>query len=193
MVPTSSGFWTPWSPFSLPQQWPFCWWVGVVLDHYSRLVLRIGVFKECPSSAALQSLLNRAIKKERSKPRYLICDKGKQFWCESFKDWCGRKGIRPRFGAVGKKGSIAVIERFIGSLKSECMNVILVPIRERNFRRELALFSDWYNQYRPVHGELLTHHPEDLKTRLRGRYEVGAAVLWGGRIICLSCFGPHTA
>jgi transposase InsO family protein len=149
VVPTSSGFWTSWSPFSLPQLWPFCWWVGVVLDHYSRCVLRIRVFKECPSSAALQSLLNRAIKKERSKPRYLICDKGKQFWCESFKDWCGRKGIRPRFGAVGKKGSIAVIERFIGSLKSECMDVILVPIREGGFHRELVLFSNWYNRHRP--------------------------------------------
>ena len=78
----------------------------------------------------MQSLLNRTIKKESAKPKYLICDKGKQFWCESFKDWCGQKGIRPRFGAVGKKGSIAVIERFIGSLKSECMDVILVPIRE---------------------------------------------------------------
>ena len=33
----------------------------------------------------------------------------------------------------------------------------------------------------------------DLKTRLRGRYEVGAGVWCGGRIICLSCFGPHIA
>ncbi len=149
VVPTFSGFWTSWSPFSLPQQWPFCWWVGVILDHYSRSVLGTRVFKECPSSAALQSFLSRTIKKERAGPRYLICDKGKQFWCESFNDWCEGMGILPRFGAVGKKGSIAVIERFIGSLKSECMNVILVPIRERGFRRELALFSDWYNRHRP--------------------------------------------
>jgi hypothetical protein len=104
----------------------------------------------------MQSLLNRTIKKERSKPKYVICDKGKQFWCESFKDWCEKNGILPRFGAVGKKGSIAVIERFIGTLKSECMDVILVPIREEAFRHELALFSDWYNQHRPhsaLHGQ----------------------------------------
>jgi hypothetical protein len=25
VVPTSSGFWVPWFPFSLPQTWPFCW------------------------------------------------------------------------------------------------------------------------------------------------------------------------
>ena len=97
----------------------------------------------------MQSLLNRTIKRESAKPKYLICDKGKKFWCESFKDWCEQKGIRPRFGAVGQKGSIAVIERFIGSLKSECMDVILVPIHEEAFRSELALFSDWYNRHRP--------------------------------------------
>jgi len=135
--------------------------VGVVLDHCSRSVLEIGVFKECPSSAALQSLLSRTIKKESGKPKYLICDKGKQFWCESFKDWCERKDIRPRFGAVGKKGSIAVIERFIGILKSECMDVILVPIREESFRRELALFSDWYNRYRP-HSTLCGQTPAEI-------------------------------
>ncbi len=185
VVPTSSGFWTPWSPFSLPQQWPFCWWIGVVLDHYSRCVLGIVIFKKSPSSVAMQSLLNRTIKKEGAKPKYLIYDKGKQFWCESFKDWCEQKGILPRFGAVGKKGSIAVIERFIGSLKCECMDVILVPIREEAFRRELALFSDWYNQHRP-HSALggqtpaEIHHgmkPAGLRARFepRARWPAGAA------------------
>ena len=53
VVPTSSGFWTPWSPFSLPQHWPFCWWVGIVLDHCSRSVLGTRAFKECPSAAEM--------------------------------------------------------------------------------------------------------------------------------------------
>jgi len=35
-VPISSGFWTAWLPFALPQRWPFCWWVAVVVDHFSR-------------------------------------------------------------------------------------------------------------------------------------------------------------
>ncbi len=175
MVPTSSGFWTPWSPFSLPQQWPFCWWVGVILDHFSRSVLGFGVFKEIPSSAAMQSLLNRTIEKESVKPKYMICDKGKQFWCESFKVWCEQNEILPRFGAVGKKGSIAVIERFIGSLKRECMDVIMVPIREEAFRRELALFSDWYNQHRP-HSALRGQTPTEIygglkPASLRSRFE----------------------
>jgi transposase-like protein len=30
-VPTGAGFWVPWLPYSLPQSWPFCWWVAVVV------------------------------------------------------------------------------------------------------------------------------------------------------------------
>ena len=161
VVPASSGFWTSWSPFSLPQRWPFCWWAAIVLDHYSRYVLGIGVFKVCPTSSAVQSFLDRMIQKARSKPKHLICDKGKQFWCGSFKEWCGRKRIRPRFGAVGKRGSIAVVERFIGSLKSECMDLILVPFLEREFRRELAVYADWYNHHRP-HSVLGAQTPAEV-------------------------------
>jgi len=103
VIPTSSGFWTSWSPFSLPQQWPFCWWVGVVLDHCSRSVLGISVFKEIPSSAALQSLLNRTIKREGAKPKYMICDNGKQFWCESFKDWCEKRAFGLALAPWGRR------------------------------------------------------------------------------------------
>jgi len=46
-----------------------------------------------------------------------------------FKDWCDRQGITPRFGAVGQHGSIALIERFILSLKNGCARIILVPLR----------------------------------------------------------------
>ncbi|MFC1492204.1 integrase core domain-containing protein [Nitrospinota bacterium] len=63
--------------------------------------------------------------------------------------WCDRLGIKPRFGAVGKRGSIAVIERFIRSLKSECLSEILVPFCERAVLRELELFADWCNEHRP--------------------------------------------
>ena len=43
-VPTSAGFWTSWLPFSFAQSWPFCWWVAVVVDHWSRRSLGLAVF-----------------------------------------------------------------------------------------------------------------------------------------------------
>ena len=47
-VPIQGGFWVPWLPFALPQRWPFCWWVGVVIDHFSRRITGIGVFSKRP-------------------------------------------------------------------------------------------------------------------------------------------------
>ena len=49
-VPTIGGFWIPWLPFALPQRWPFCWWVAVVVDHFSRRVMGIAIFKKEPTA-----------------------------------------------------------------------------------------------------------------------------------------------
>ena len=35
-VPISSGIWTAWLQWALPQRWPFCWWVAIAVDHFSR-------------------------------------------------------------------------------------------------------------------------------------------------------------
>ena len=39
------------------------------------------------------------------------------------------KGVKPQFGAVGKHGSIAVVEHFIRTLKDECTRRVVVPLR----------------------------------------------------------------
>ena len=91
VVPTSMGFWVSWMPFSLPQCWPFCWWVAVVLDHFSRRVMGITVFQGRPTSVLVRSFLGRAIGTVGRNPKYLISDQGKQFHCPAFKTWCRRK------------------------------------------------------------------------------------------------------
>jgi transposase InsO family protein len=106
-------------PHSLIQQWPFCWWVAVAIDHTSRLVVGFALFPERPTSLDVCRFLDRAISRADAKPKYIIADKGDQFWCSHFKRWCRGRHIKPRFGAVGKHGSRAVIERFIRSLKDE--------------------------------------------------------------------------
>jgi transcriptional regulator with XRE-family HTH domain len=60
-VPTSVGFWVPWLPFALPQCWPFCWWVAVVIDHYSRRIMGVAAFKNSPTSRSIQHFLERAM------------------------------------------------------------------------------------------------------------------------------------
>ena len=47
------------------------------------------------------------------------------------------------------QGSIAVVERFLGTLKREATRRLLVPMRRERFIRELHLFVGWHNEHRP--------------------------------------------
>jgi putative transposase len=148
-VPTSSGLWTSWLPWAMPQRWPFCWWVAVVVDHFSRRVMGMAVFETPPSSKAIRSFLDRSIARAGTTPKYLITDQGKQFTDKRFRCWCRRSGIGQRFSAGGKYGSLAVVERLIRTVKAECTRRILVPLDRQRFEHELDLFIAWYNGYRP--------------------------------------------
>ena len=155
-VPTRGGFWAPWLPFALPQCWPFCWWMVVVVDHFSRRAMGFALFPKRPTSLAVRAFIGKTAARAHATPKYLICDKDSIFWCEAFKRWCRRRGIRPRFGAVGKHGSIAVVERLIRTMKDEVTRRILVPLHRVVFRRELASFFAWYDEHRPhttLHGK----------------------------------------
>ncbi len=151
-VPTSLGFWTSWLPFALPQRWPFCWWVAVVVDHYSRKFHGVGVFQSQPTAVEMRTFLGRVIQRVGRTPRHLITDQGKQFRDQGFRRWSRRRGIRQRFGAVGRHGSISLVERLIRTIKQECTRRLIVPYGRRPLRRELTHFSAWYNAERPHQG-----------------------------------------
>ena len=70
-VPTGAGFWTPWLPFTLFQCWPFCWWVAVVIDQYSRRAIGFAVYSKHPTSRAISAFLGKATSFS-AKPKYLI-------------------------------------------------------------------------------------------------------------------------
>ena len=177
VVPIGSGFWTTWLPFALPQRWPFCWWVAVVVDHFSRRVMGLAIWKTPPTSQQIRVFLGRTIRTNAAKPKYLICDKGAQFWCDGFKSWCKRKHIRPRFGAVGQHGSIAIVERFIRSMKDEFTRRLLLPLRPVAMLSQLKSYAIWFNEYRPhmaVAGRTpnevyLAKHPANRYPRLEPR------------------------
>jgi transposase InsO family protein len=134
LVPTQLGFWASWLPFNLPPCWPLGYWLAVVIDHFSRRAMGFAVFQHDPDSREVRAFLGRAMHQARATPTYLICDQGKQFWCHGFKHGCQRKGTRPRFGAVGQHGSIAVVERFIQTVKVECTRRLVVSLRIKAFR-----------------------------------------------------------
>ncbi|MCF6176130.1 MAG: DDE-type integrase/transposase/recombinase [Victivallaceae bacterium] len=89
----------------------------VIVDHFSRKAVGFAVFREQPTSKEVTAVLDNAVEQTAKAPKYIISDKGRQFFCNHYKGWCADKNINPRFGAVGKHGSIAITERFIKSLK----------------------------------------------------------------------------
>ncbi len=165
-VPTGGGLWTLRLPFALPQCWPFCWWLAVVVDHFSRRVIGFAVFSKRPHSLAVRTFIGKTAARIHATPKYLICDKDSIFWCTAFTRWCKRKAIRPRYGAIGRHGSIAVVERLIRTIKDEATRRIVVPQRQASFRKELASFFVWYNEHRP-HVKLGGKTPNEVYFRLR--------------------------
>ncbi len=148
IVPTHAGFWVPWFPFVLVQSWPFAYCVAVVIDNFSRKVVAVEAFKKWPATSDVTDWLDTVIQSIGLAPTHLISDKGTQFR-EDYLDWCAARGIKPRFGAIGQHGAIAVVERFILSLKNECTRRILVPLGVDRFRQELLLYLRWYSEFRP--------------------------------------------
>ncbi len=70
----------------------------------------------------------------RAIPKYIVCDRGKQFDCGGFRKWCRKKGIKPpRYGKIGKHGSLAVVERVILTIKCLLGCLPLVPYRRDAF------------------------------------------------------------
>ena len=98
-------------------------------------------------------------------PKYIVCDRDSIFDCDAFRRWVKRKGIKPpRYGAVGKHGSIAMIERLILTTKQLLRLLPLIPLRRESLRRELVTIFDWYNEHRP-HTGLAGKTPNEVYRR----------------------------
>lgn len=83
-----------------------------------------------------------------------------------YRAWCTRRGVRPRYGAVGKYGSVALIERFIKTLKDEGLRRIIVPLAHNEISAEVSAIVDWYNTSRP-HEALAGATPNEICPRVR--------------------------
>ena len=106
--------------------------------------------RDAPHRTRPLAFLGRAIGRGEATP---ITDHGNEF-AGAFRRRCRqrgtrRRGTRRRLGKVGEHGSIAIVERFMRSMKSECTRRILVPFRLAEMRSELDCYTAWYNEHRP--------------------------------------------
>ena len=164
LLPIVSGLWVPWIPQALLQRWPFSFWLAAVLDHHSRAVVGAKLFRSQPSAHAVTRLLDTARRSSGVTPKYIVSDQGAQFQ-DHYRRWCRRRGVRPRFGAIGKHGSIAVLERFFRSLKDEMLRRLpIVPMALPRMGREVDAYVLWYNEHRPHQG-LAGRTPAEVRDR----------------------------
>ncbi len=89
---------------------------------YSALVRQWRLFDSEPSAEEMASVLDEAVARARryhpdlSLQRF-VTDKGACFTASEFQETVARHGIKARFGAVGRHGSVAFIERLWWGLK----------------------------------------------------------------------------
>jgi len=102
--------------------WPT--WVLVAIDHSSRTVMAV-VPLEGPNAGWVVEALEDAFLR-CGPPKHLITDQEGVFTGEVFADLPWRWDTKPRFGAVGSHGSIAVTERAIRTLKYEWLRRVPV-------------------------------------------------------------------
>jgi transposase InsO family protein len=133
--------------------WPFAWWQAVVVDHFSRKVLALAVFRSEPSAVEVCALLDEARRQARAFPKYIVTDHGAQFRQE-YRAWCQSHGVKPRYGAIGRYGSIAIVERFWRSFKQEAFGfgLRLPPLGAAAMHAACHSYVGWFNEARPHQG-----------------------------------------
>ncbi len=156
--------WYPNHVWSIDTTDVLCWglWpikVCVVIDHFSRKVMA-AVPLEGPNAGWINNALESAIGKYGA-PKHIISDQAGVFTGDVFAEILDTYSIKPRLGAVGKHGSIAVTERVIKTLKYEWLKRVAIIRSFGHLTMLCKEFAAWYNSWRP-HMTLDGIRPDDV-------------------------------
>jgi len=115
---------------------------------------------EGPNAGWIIEALEQAIQKHGA-PKHIISDQASVFIGDAFAELLKQWNIKPRYGAVGKHGSIAVTERVIKTLKYEWLRCVPIIKGFDHLTLLCTEFEGWYNAWRP-HMTLEGLRPDDL-------------------------------
>src|ERR1039457_4937397 len=90
--------------------------VAVVFDAFSRMALSVTVFCKEASALEISRFVSRTARRH-GWPAHFVSDRARCFRGQVSRSKLRRLAVKQRFGAVGKKGSIALIERLWRTLK----------------------------------------------------------------------------
>ena len=138
--------------------------VGAVIDAFSRRVLAIGYLRGAPHARFAAALLRRAIARQ-GPPTWLVSDKDRALRNRIVNTLLRRHGARRRYGRVGRKGSIAIIERFWRSLKQEYVRGLFLYRSQAAIEARLRRYARRYNRERPHQGSAQSTPDEVFRGR----------------------------
>ena len=122
--------------------------VGVVFDAFSRMPLSASVFTKEPSAEEIASFVSGTAK-HHGRPAHFISDQARCFTGRVFRRALERLGVRQRFGAIEKKGSIALIERLWRTLKDTLGLRLLRPLAAEDLMEKIGPGLVHYAHFRP--------------------------------------------
>jgi transposase InsO family protein len=131
--------------------------LAVVIDVFSRFPLAFHLFTKEPSASDMECVLDEAVARARRlHPNlplaHFVTDKGACFTAESFQAAVTRHGMRARFGAIGRHGSIALIERLWLGLKDLLQLRLDRRILGEDLQPRIALGLFYYAVLKPHQG-----------------------------------------
>lgn len=119
-----------------------------VYDAFSRMPLAASLFEREPSSDEATAVLSQTFSRF-GWPRHVVTDHGSQFTASTFACSLAVLRITHRLGAVGKSGSIALIERFWRTIKAPFATVLSRPLTIEDTEQRLGHALVYYAYFRP--------------------------------------------
>jgi transposase InsO family protein len=142
------------------------YYVAFLLEMRSRRIQVVGCTPH-PNEAFVIQCLRRATGDTGllSEGRVLLCDRDPK-WSSAVVRWLETAGVRVVRTPPSAPNCNAYAERFVRSIKEECLNR-MVPLGERHLRRTLQEFALHYHRERNHQGlanELIERPPEQIVT-----------------------------
>jgi putative transposase len=119
-----------------------------IIDIHTRQVIHVGVTRS-PTDAWTAQQLREATPFGQG-PKYLIRDRDSKFG-PNFERVATTSGIKILKTPYRTPRANAICERFLGSVRRECLDHLLI-LQERQLQRVLHAYVDYFNQARPHQG-----------------------------------------
>jgi putative transposase len=125
--------------------------IAVVFDAFSRMPLSARVFSKEASALEIAWFVSRTARRH-GRPAHFVSDQARCFKGQVFRRKLRGLGVKQRFGAIGRKGSIALIERLWRTLKDTLGLRLMGPLVAEDLMAKIEIGLLHYAHFRPHQG-----------------------------------------